>query len=86
MHRQIGHMIDDLLFLSRYVLSNDLKDPGLVKWTTYPNVFFVATVDSNQKKVLGFVACKRVSEMAVELARLTVIPDARYFYVYVFLY
>jgi hypothetical protein len=63
-------------------MGTDLKDPTLISWTTYPNAFFIATFASNQKRVLGFVACKTASDTTVELARLTVVPEARYFEIY----
>ena len=55
-----------------------MKDRELTYWTTDPNVFYIAVHESNEKKVLGIVGCKKTSDITVELARLTVIPEARY--------
>ena len=65
-------------------MGNDFKNPELPFWTTEPNAFFVATHSSNERRILGFVACSNVrlfneksTNTTLEFGRLTVVPDAR---------
>ena len=59
-------------------MENDMGDQKLAFWTTYPNIFFVATHTANENKVLGIVGCKKISNTTTELNRLVVVPEARY--------
>ena len=59
-------------------MESNMRDQELTLWTTYPNVFFIATHTENENKVLGIIGCKKISNTTTELARLVVVPDARY--------
>ena len=58
-------------------MERDMGDRQLKPWTTYPNIFFVATPIENDKLILGIVGCKKISDTTTELARLVVAPNAR---------
>ena len=51
-----------------------MKDPGLKFWTTEPNIFLVAALDSG--KVIGCISYQKISPDTVEMHRLSV--DSNY--------
>ena len=63
--------------LGRLSLCSDLRDENLRHWTTEPNWFEVAALESNPEKVVGMVAYKVVSNDKVDLNRLAVDINAR---------
>lgn len=54
-----------------------MKDKELQFWTTWPNHFLVAALQSDPGKVLGCVAYKTIGSNSVEVNRLSVAGDVR---------
>ena len=57
-------------------LKSDMSDEDLKFWTTSPNVFFVATLQSNGD-ILGCISYRQIDSTTVEMHRAQVKPSFR---------